>query len=256
MHSSSESLYQARWQPAVHVRLAQPPPLLFAAFTPFVLWRTWLTCRRWHHTPNPHNPQCVTLFLAWLNAALAQHSLLVVTSLFFGIGVTMFLLPPVPGVPVYLAGGVIVVNKARGVLGFWPAVGYTVAVCSLIKFLAIAIQQKGIGERMSGSVAVRKAVGVNSLSIRAIRLILESPGMDKRKVFILCGGPDWPISVLTGILRLPLSEMLKGSLPVVFLVGPCVCAGAFLLRTVSCCCCCCCCCCWRWRWRCWRCWRC
>ena len=32
--------------------------------------------------------------------------------------------------------------------------------------MAIAIQQKGIGERLSGSVAVRSAVSINSLSIK------------------------------------------------------------------------------------------
>jgi len=198
-------------------------------------WASVLECAIWigiiFLTFNVGVGKVVTLFLASLNKALAPLPLATVTALFYSIGVTMFLLPPVPGVPVYLAGGVILVNKARGTaLGFWGAVAYTIAVCFSIKILAIAIQQKGIGERMSGSVAVRKAVGVNSLSIRAIRKILETPGMDKRKVFILCGGPDWPISVLTGILKLSLKEMLIGSMPVVLLVGPCVCAGAFMLR--------------------------
>ena len=49
-------------------------------------------------------------------------------------------------------------------------------------------------------------------------------------MFILCGGPDWPVSVLTGILGLDVMQMLLGSVPVVFLIAPCVCAGAFLLR--------------------------
>ena len=74
-----------------------------------------------------------------------------------------------------------------------------------------AIQQKGIGERMSGSVAVRKFVGVNSLSIRAIEKILSAPGlafMDIRKISILCGGPDWPTSVLCGVLHLDLGVLL------------------------------------------------
>merc|ERR1712196_412121 len=50
------------------------------------------------------------------------------------------------------------------------------------------------------------------------------------KVCILCGGPDWPTSVLTGILKLPLGSMLIGSIPVFFLIAPCCCAGAFMLR--------------------------
>jgi len=97
--------------------------------------------------------------------------------------------------------------------------------------VAIVIQQKIIGEHFaSRKVSIRHMVGVNSLEIRAVRNILEQPGMNIRKVSVLCGGPDWPVSVLTGILRLPLLSMLYGSLPVFFLIAPCVMAGAFLLR--------------------------
>ena len=44
---------------------------------------------------------------------------------------------------------------------------------------------------MSRYVAVRKLVGVNSISIRAIRKVLEVPGLSVAKVAILIGGPDW-----------------------------------------------------------------
>jgi len=47
---------------------------------------------------------------------------------------------------------------------------------------------------------------------------------------ILVGGPDWPTSVLTGILRLNPVEMLIGTMPVLALILPCVMAGAFQLR--------------------------
>lgn len=42
-------------------------------------------------------------------------------------------------------------------------------------------------------------------------------------------GPDWPTSVLTGILGLPLLPMLLGTLPVALLIAPCVLAGGFQL---------------------------
>jgi hypothetical protein len=79
-------------------------------------------------------------------------------------------------------------------------------------------------------VSIRALVGVNSDSIRAIKFILEKPGLGIQKVCVLCGGPDWPTSVLTGILGLPLSQMLLGTLPIFVVIGPCVCAGAFQLR--------------------------
>jgi hypothetical protein len=175
----------------------------------------------------------VTVFLAWLIGAVSELSFLAVLVIFVFIGLFMFLLPPVPGVPVYLAGGVIVTDAAQkqGGLDFWPAVALTVGVCLGIKMLAIVCQQKLIGERMSSSVWVRKTVAINSTTIRAIQRILEAPGILRfRKVCILCGGPDWPTSVLTGILRLSLAEMLLGSVPVVLLIAPCCAAGGLLLR--------------------------
>lgn len=83
---------------------------------------------------------------------------------------------------------------------------------------------------MGRSVTIRKLVGVNSISIKAIRKILSVPGLTVAKVSILVGGPDWPTSVLTGILRLNVWQMLLGSLPVFFLIVPTVLAGAFLIR--------------------------
>eukprot|EP00050_Salpingoeca_kvevrii_P011627 m.16864 g.16864 ORF g.16864 m.16864 type:complete len:889 (-) comp3542_c0_seq1:1263-3929(-) len=174
-----------------------------------------------------------TLFLSWLNGEMASFSFGVVTAIFFVIGLIMFLLPPVPGVPVYLAGGVILVASARESLGFWGATTYSSFICFFIKLMAIACQQKLIGERMADNLSVRKLVGVNSITIKAIEKILKKPGLARDKVSILIGGPDWPTSVLTGILRLPLFEMLIGSTPVLFLVIPCVCAGAFLLRVAD-----------------------
>jgi len=48
------------------------------------------------------------------------------------------------------------------------------------------------------------------------------------KVAILVGGPDWPTSVLTGILDLPLLPMLIGTLPVVVIIVPTVLSGSFV----------------------------
>ena len=48
---------------------------------------------------------------------------------------------------------------------------------------------------------------------------------------ILCGGPDWPTSVLTGILRLSLTKMLIGSLPVVLVIIPSTALGACMVMT-------------------------
>lgn len=172
----------------------------------------------------------VTLFLSWLNEKLNGYSLGVVTLLFVIIGLLMFLLPPVPGVPVYVSGGIIITNSAWKVMDFSLALLYSSVICWLIKLLAIFCQQKLIGEGLGNAVAIRAMVGVNSPAIRAIKLILEEPGIKMGKVCILCGGPDWPTSVLTGILKLSVVEMLFASMPVFFLIMPCVASGALLLR--------------------------
>jgi predicted membrane protein len=51
------------------------------------------------------------------------------------------------------------------------------------------------------------------------------------KIGILCGGPDWPTSVLTGLLKCNLAEMMIGTLPMIFLIIPTVLTGAFFLKT-------------------------
>jgi hypothetical protein len=54
--------------------------------------------------------------------------------------------------------------------------------------------------------------------------------MSMAKVSILCGGPDWPVGVMTGILKQNPLSMQLGTFPIVLLVAPCVFAGAFMLK--------------------------
>jgi hypothetical protein len=60
-----------------------------------------------------------------------------------------------------------------------------------------------------------------------MKLCLSEKGLGIAKVSILCGGPDWPTSVLCGIMGLPLFPILVGTLPVALLVIPTVLAGSF-----------------------------
>ena len=99
-----------------------------------------------------------------------------------------------------------------------------------MQLAAVVLQQEGIGKNLGKKVSVRMAVGVNSTSIRAIGRILGEPQLTMRKVVILCGGPDWPTSVLTGILGLDVKKMLLGTLPVYFLILPTCAAGAMELK--------------------------
>jgi len=60
-----------------------------------------------------------------------------------------------------------------------------------------------------------------------MRLILNEKGMSLAKVAILVGGPDWPTSVLCGLMRLDLIPILVGTLPVLFLILPTLLTGSF-----------------------------
>lgn len=171
------------------------------------------------------------LFLAWLIGVMRSQHVAVVLIVFFIIGVVMFLLPPIPGPPVYITGGLLIVGALEDASGFWPALVIAIFVNEFTKLFSSMLQQKLIGERLSGNVSIRYQVGMNSLHMRAIRYCLEQKGLTVAKVAILCGGPDWPTSVLCGILRIPLFQCLIGSAPVLVLyLGWTTTAGALLLK--------------------------
>jgi hypothetical protein len=152
--------------------------------------------------------------------------------LWYIVGIIGFMLPPVPGPPLYLFGGVVVVRAFDncGGDGFWIGV-FIVCIFSLIlKLNACAIQQKIIGESLGSQAWVKAACGVQTPFIRAVELILTRPGPSMGKIAILCGGPDWPTSVLTGLLKCDLWEMLFGTCPMILLIVPTVLTGAFFLK--------------------------
>ena len=172
------------------------------------------------------------LFLGWMISIMKEYSPAVVLVCFVFLGVGMFLLPPVPGPPVYLTGGVLLVGSMQEEFGFWGATIICVFVCWFVKLLSCALQQKMFGENLGSYVGVRYVVGINSKQMRAIRYCLMQPGLNPAKVAILCGGPDWPTSVLCGILRVPLHESMIGTAPVLVLyLTYTVMAGAFMLKT-------------------------
>jgi len=167
------------------------------------------------------------LFLSWLIEATLDMDIPAVTGVLLGVGVIMFLLPPVPGAPIYLTLGIVIVPVGKDTLGIPGSIGYAMGVCLALKLFATFLQQKVIGGMLQNSVSIRQMVGINTGLIRAMKLCLEEKGLGIAKVSILCGGPDWPTSVLCGIMGLPLLPILIGTLPVALLVIPTVLAGSF-----------------------------
>jgi len=174
------------------------------------------------------------LFLGYMISIMKELNPGVVVVCFFILGVSMFLLPPVPGPPVYLTGGVLVVGAMEDSMGFWGATIICIFVCWFTKLFSCAMQQKLFGENLGGYVGVRYAVGINSIQMRAIRYCLMQPGLSIPKIAILCGGPDWPTSVLCGILGVPLKEAMVGTSPVLVLyLAYTVMAGELTLKIRS-----------------------
>ncbi|GMH95389.1 hypothetical protein TrST_g10751 [Triparma strigata] len=182
------------------------------------------------------------LFLSWMKKESSSMSFAAVTAIIVGVGMFLFLLPPIPGVPIYLTGGLMLpaVGTGFGTAddgsngeaqlpgGIVSAVAYTCMVGLILKLCACTLQQKAIGEPLGNRVWIRQLVSINSSTIRTMKLILKQEGLTVAKVAILVGGPDWPTSVLCGIMKLPLHQILLGTLPVFFLIVPTVLAGTFI----------------------------
>ena len=98
----------------------------------------------------------------------------------------MFMLPPVPGVPVYIFGGAVIAprvefeiegkSSAEMNTGFLVGTGASMIVSFFVKLAAVAGQQLLIGKRMGQRTTIRHTVGVHTPTIRAIEMILVEKG--------------------------------------------------------------------------------
>lgn len=75
-------------------------------------------------------------------------------------------------------------------MGVVGAIVYASGVSLVLKLVACTLQQKMIGGLLSNSVSIRQMVGINSNLIRAMRLVLQEPGLGIAKVSILIGGKN------------------------------------------------------------------
>eukprot|EP00930_Biecheleria_cincta_P004304 TRINITY_DN105213_c0_g1_i1.p1 TRINITY_DN105213_c0_g1~~TRINITY_DN105213_c0_g1_i1.p1 ORF type:complete len:973 (-),score=152.43 TRINITY_DN105213_c0_g1_i1:193-3030(-) len=158
----------------------------------------------------------------------------VVCVLFFLVGFIMFMLPPIPGIPVYIFGGMIFALRGRTMpdLGFWGGIGVACIMSLVLKMVALCGQYY-IGVCAGQSLRVQQFLGVDKEGMRAIEKLLKQPGLSLPKVAILVGGPDWPTSVICGILQNGVAQCLIGTLPIVFCLAPCVLSGAFLVSPIT-----------------------
>ena len=115
---------------------------------------------------------------------------------------------------------------------FWASCAVACSLSFTLKLVAHVLQQKLIGENFRSRVSVRAFVGPNTVQMKAARYILSQPGITIAKSSILCGGPDWPTSVICGLLGLDCCSMLVGLIPIIVFTTPGTLLGAFMTEKV------------------------
>lgn len=172
-----------------------------------------------------------TVLLAFANEALAGWPVFTVSSIMFLLGFALFMFPPAPGTPIYVVMGVIITSSAmRQDWPFVAAIAWATFVTFAMKLAFTAVAQKCIGQPLAENQSVRRACELHTPYMRALEAVLQKGGLNLAKVSVLVGGPDWPVAVLCGMLRLPVHEVLLGISPVlVQSCFPAVLAGAFMV---------------------------
>ena len=182
--------------------------------------------------------------LAGLIELLSSIHWLLVSLIFFVVGFVMFMVPVVPGLAVYLCGGILLVQRCRdpfggGEGGFYLAILWASFLSWILKMIAHVGQQKLFGEQLGTYVSIRAKCQINSNAMKAVKYLVSRPGLSVAKVCILCGGPDWPTSVVCGILRkadppsINTAQLVVGLTPMVLLIVPTCLAAAFQLRITN-----------------------
>eukprot|EP00930_Biecheleria_cincta_P099836 TRINITY_DN9144_c0_g1_i1.p1 TRINITY_DN9144_c0_g1~~TRINITY_DN9144_c0_g1_i1.p1 ORF type:complete len:422 (+),score=38.75 TRINITY_DN9144_c0_g1_i1:81-1268(+) len=172
------------------------------------------------------------IFLAWLNEIISAWSILEINLFIIGTGFVMFILPPVPGASVYLFAGLVLGRAGDTSLGIPLSILIGTITCTITKLLGCTGQYM-IGYFLGTSVKVQQMIAVDSVGTRAIEQLLRTQGLSLGKVAVLVGGPDWPVSVACGILRVNIPQMLLGTLPIFFCAAPIVGSGVFMTKVAS-----------------------
>jgi hypothetical protein len=158
------------------------------------------------------------IFFSFLNGEIEAAGLGIGTIfvMVWAIGLVMFLNPIVPGSAVYLFAGVVLGAQSQkdGSVGIWVGLVLACIAGSGAKLMA-CIGQYSLGYFLGQSVKVQQFVGVTKVGVLATEAVLKEKGFKLFKVCILVAGPDFPTSVLCGILQLNIPQMLLGTSPVI-----------------------------------------
>merc|ERR1740129_1422763 len=85
-----------------------------------------------------------------------------------------------------------------------------------------------LGIFMGTSMRIRYMVGLHTPAMRAVELVLRTGDCEcnQGRIAIINGMPDWPTSVLCGMIGLRITTTLFWTIPTVLVVAPTVVSGA------------------------------
>ena len=175
----------------------------------------------------------ITLLMGFMVSVLADTPAWATVLAFVATDVTLLVFSPwLAAVPLYYAVGVAVTAALQPGLGFWGAVIAASVISSAIKLLSVTVLHQWLGIRWMRNAALRKAMGLRTLQMRALEMIIQRPGADPAKLTLLVAGPDWGVPIISAMLGMPLRALLaQQTLPIAMLIsGPATIAGALQLR--------------------------
>lgn len=161
-----------------------------------------------------------TLFLSWLIERTSTMDLLAVTAIVTGVGMMLFMLPPIPGIPVYLATGIVVVSVGQTSVGLWWSISYACFVSLMIKLLGCLVQQvrsslSARSDKLVVHLMQNFVAGPNrklSVSCSASRQVFVKWSVSTPRVFELCVS-YFPIQISLRTRSTYSSEDLIGQSP-------------------------------------------
>ena len=138
------------------------------------------------------------VFLSWLNSTLSGdctgaggQEVWVVSLVFFLVAYLILCMPGVPNGPVFILAGLLLTNSFElvGGLDFWLAMFLVTLISLGIQLLACATQDKVIGRSVGHKVSMRSWVGMNSMIVKATKVMIDDPGISMRKIVAYVGIP-------------------------------------------------------------------
>jgi len=181
------------------------------------------------------------LALSALAEAIEDWNVFAVIVLLSFIGFCVFMNPLMPGPVVYMLCGVVITGKFCSMgrddeddpcstAMLWTGFIIASITCLVTKLIAVCGQML-IGRTFGQRVSILRMCGVEKPLMRAIEWVLKKPGLFPGKVFVLCGGPDWPTSVVCGLLGCGYGQICLGTTPMGIFLLPSAFAGSVLNMT-------------------------